>query len=152
MGWRAGLGVACLCLGLTAGPVWAETVVAKRTIRSQAVLAADDIDLRSGVHPGAAARADQVVGLETRVILYAGRPILLSQLAPPALVERNAPVRMIYETAGLRIVTEGRALGRAGLGEMVRVMNLASRSTLTARVTGPGDVVVSNLPPSPESN
>ena len=34
--------------------------------------------------------------MEAKVALYPGRPILASQLGAPALVERNAVVRMAY--------------------------------------------------------
>ncbi|HHX90132.1 MAG TPA: flagellar basal body P-ring formation protein FlgA, partial [Paracoccus sp.] len=36
----------------------------------------------------------------------------------------------------------GRALGRGGAGETIRIMNLASRSTVSGRVAGPGLVEV----------
>jgi len=36
------------------------------------------------------------------------------------------------------ISTEGRALDRAGPGDFIRVMNLTSRATVTARVDGSG--------------
>ena len=36
------------------------------------------------------------------------------------------------------IVTEGRALDRAGIGERLRVLNLSSRTTVTATVQGAG--------------
>ena len=60
----------------------------------------------------------------------------------PALVERNQIVELIFARNGLHIVTEGRALDRAGAGERVRVMNLSSRSTLFGTVTASGTVSV----------
>ena len=49
---------------------------------------------------------------------------------------------MTYARGGLTIVAEGRALGRAGLGERVRVLNLDSKAVVTGRVTGFGEVEV----------
>ncbi len=92
--------------------------------------------------PGAIASIEEAVGLEAKVALYPGRPILLSQLSAPALVERNAVVRMAYVSGPLRIVTEGRVLDRAGKGEMVRVMNLTSKQTVTGVVAADGSIEV----------
>ncbi len=74
--------------------------------------------------------------------LYPGRPILVSQIRAPALVERNAVVRMSYATGPLEIVTEGRALERGAAGDPVRVMNLASRQTVTGTVSPDGSIKV----------
>ena len=92
--------------------------------------------------PGAVGAIELAVGQEAKVALYPGRPILESQLGAPALVERNAVVRMIYADGPLRIVTEGRALDRAAAGEAVRVMNLASRQTVTGTVAPDGSIEV----------
>jgi flagellar basal body P-ring formation protein FlgA len=72
------------------------------------------------------------------VTLYAGRPIPLSALGPPALVERNQVVTLVFQRGGLEIRAEGRALGRGGEGDTIRIMNLASRNTVTGWVTGDG--------------
>lgn len=131
-----------IILGLLCGPVAADTLVAARTIRAQAVLTLDDIKLVPGTTPGAVASISDAVGQETRVVLYAGRPILANQIGAPALVERNAVVSLVFASSVMRISTEGRALGRAGLGERVRVLNIASRHTVFGTVTGSGEVTV----------
>lgn len=123
-----------LALLLAAGPAAAEILVPARTIPARAVIMPEDLVLSDQVVPGAVTDAAQAVGMEARVALYAGRPINPSDLVPPALVERNAVVPLIYQGGGLTIATEGRALDRAGAGELIRVMNLESRTTVTARV------------------
>ena len=128
---------------LAAGAVLAQSVTPVRAIRSQTVLAPEDLALAEEAVPGAIAAIKDAVGLEAKVALYPGRPILLSQLGAPALVERNAVVRMSYMHGPLRIVTEGRALERAAAGEPVRVMNLASRQTVTGTVAADGTIEVS---------
>lgn len=131
-----------LLAALASTPVLADTLVAARTIRAQAVLTADDIKIVPGATPGAVSSAAEALGKETRVVLYAGRPIRLDQIGLPALVERNALVSLVYATPVMRISTEGRALGRAGLGETIRVLNISSRTTVFATVTGPGEATV----------
>lgn len=127
---------------LSAGAVFAQSVTPVRAIRSQTVLAAEDLALAEAAVPGGVASIEAAVGQEARVALYPGRPILASQLRSPALVERNAVVRMSYSSGPLEIVTDGRALDRAGAGEPVRVMNLASKQTVTGTVEPDGSVRV----------
>ena len=123
-------------------PVSAETLVATRTIRAQAILAPSDIALADANTPGALTDPADAVGLEARVVLYAGRPIRPGDLGPPATVTRNQTVTLLYRSCGLTIATEGRALGRGGPGDAIRVMNTASRSTVTGTVTETGAVLV----------
>lgn len=122
----------------------AETVVAARTIRAQQILAPEDLRLVAG--EGAVADPADVIGLEARRTLYAGRPVSLDDLGPPAIVERNEIVPLAYSRGGLQILSEGRALARGGVGEVIRVMNLASRTTIQGRITAEGLVIVGPAP------
>jgi flagellar basal body P-ring formation protein FlgA len=134
-----------MALILLAFPVQAETLVAARTIRAQTILDARDLSVRPGSTPGTLSRIDEAVGLEARVSLYAGRPIRPDDLGPPAVIDRNQIVPLAYQTGRLSILAEGRSLGRAGIGDAVRVMNLASRATVTGRVRADGTVVVGHV-------
>ena len=125
-----------------AGPAAAESLVAARTIRSQSVIVPEDLAVVQQQVPGALAAPGDALGLEARVMLYPGRPIRPEDLGPPALVERNQFVELIFERGGLSIVTDGRALDRAAVGEQVRVMNLTSKSTVSGVVTPRGSVLV----------
>ncbi len=116
--------------------------MAARTLPARTLLVPGDLAHAAAPVPGALSDLAAALGLETRVTLYAGRPIRPGDLGPPALVERNQIVTLAYRQGGIRIRAEGRALGRAGLGEPVRVMNLASRNVLAGRVTGAGLVAV----------
>lgn len=131
-----------LAVVLHAAPIPADTLVAARMIRAQQVLTPEDVALRAGDVPGALGELGQAVGLEARANLYAGRPIRPGDVGPPALVERNQQVVLNYHHAGLAITTEGRALGRGGVGEQIRVMNLASRTTVTGTVLVDGSITV----------
>jgi flagella basal body P-ring formation protein FlgA len=118
------------------------TVVAARAIRPRTVLMPSDVTLAEGATAGALDALEDAVGQEARVAIYQGRPIRPSDLGPPAMVDRNQLVEMRYDNGRLSITAEGRALGRAGAGERVQVMNLDSRMTVTGVVSGPGLVVV----------
>ena len=134
---------AILLLAVWAQAASAETVVAARTIPAQSLIAAEDLVLRDGSVPGGADDPLLLVGMEARVALYAGRPIRVADVGFPAVVERNQIVPLVYDSSGLRIATEGRALDRAGVGEFIRIMNLASRTTVTARIGEDGAAYVS---------
>lgn len=131
-----------LCFLLFAGPAAADTVVAARTIQAQTIISAQDLVLQPGDVPGAESDPALFIGMEARVALYAGRPINVADVGFPAIVDRNELVPLIYDHNGLTIRTEGRALGRAGVGEVIRVMNMSSRNTVSARVGEDGAAYV----------
>ena len=121
---------------------WAETLVTVRTIRSQAILTPGDLTVIAKTIPGTLDNLEQAVGLETRVVLYAGRPIRPGDVGPPALIDRNQIVTLLYRRGSLLIAAEARAMGRGGVGDSLRVMNLTSRSTVTGIVQADGTVTV----------
>ena len=122
--------------------VLAETVVPTRTIRAASIITDIDVGLVAGEMDNAFDSVGDVIGQEARTTLYAGRPILVDDIGPPALVARNQIVPLKFETGGLLISTDGRALERGGVGDRVRVMNLTSRSTLFGLVQPDGSVQV----------
>ncbi|MCZ4352899.1 flagellar basal body P-ring formation chaperone FlgA [Roseovarius aestuarii] len=125
-------------------PAMADTVLAARTIRAQSLIMPQDLVVKQIDVVGAIVDPSKVIGQEARVALYAGRPIRPGDVGPPAVVERNQIISLIYEQSGISITTEGRSLGRAGPGEFVRVMNLSSRLTVSGQVLPDGRVIVSN--------
>lgn len=128
-----------ICLPL---PSIAETLVATQTIRSHTLLMPEHLGVSAATVPGALSHPDQAIGQEARVILYAGRPIRPGDIGPAAIIERNQIVTLRYRSHALSIATEARALGRAGPGDVLRVMNLASRTTVSGVVSPQGDVIV----------
>lgn len=120
----------------------ADSLVATRTIRAQSVVQADDVTLVAAEIPNALGEVADAVGLEARVAIYAGRPISAADLGPAAIIDRNQIVSLAYQSGALAILTEGRALSRGGVGDVIRVMNLASHSTVSGRVSADGTVLV----------
>jgi len=128
------------------GAAIAESVVAARTIRAQSVIGPDDLTMASTAFPGALTDQAEAFGLEARVTIYAGRPVRAGDLGLPAVVERNQIVPISFLSGGLTIQAEGRALTRGGVGEVIRVMNLSSRTTVTGRIAPDGQVIVGAAP------
>lgn len=124
----------------------ADSVVATRTIRAQTVIQAQDLALVPADIPGALIAPDAAVGLEAKVTLYAGRPVHAADLGPPTLIQRNQVVSVVYQIAGLTIHTDGRALERGGVGDVIKVMNLSSHLTVQGTIAADGSVGVSPNP------
>ena len=121
----------------------AQTIVPTHTIRAQSILTGADLEVKPGEATNGISDIEAAIGLETRVTLYAGRPIQFADLGPPAVVDRNQIVRLGYSGPYLNILTDGRALARGGVGDIIQVMNLDSRTTVSGRILSDGPVSVS---------
>ncbi len=119
-----------------------ETVVLERTIRANGIITMNDVRMIEETIPGMISDPLQVAGLEARRILYAGRPIRALDVGPPAIIERNQLVDLIFTSGPLTIATEGRSLGRGSIGERVKVLNLSSRKTVSGKVQKDGRIYV----------
>ncbi len=121
-------------------------VVAARRLALGDVLRPADVRLvrlrAERLRPGAAETLDQVLGLQLRRPLAEGLPLLTADLAPPAVVTKNALVVMLLESPGLSLSVQGRAMESAAQGGLVPVMNLESRAVVEAQAIGPGRVRV----------
>ena len=128
---------------LMACPAVADTIVAARTIPAQTLIGPDDLMAQPTDVPGGTDDPMLLIGMETRTALYAGRPVMPADVGFPAIVDRNQIIPIVYDVGGLTITTEGRALGRGGVGEIIRVMNLTSKATVTAQIGADGAAHVS---------
>ena len=125
--------LACLvllafCRTADSGEVFVTRTLAAGTIVSMPDLSTNDEEARD--------LSEEMVGLEVRRAIYAGHRIVSSDLGPPTLVRRNEVVVMTYRSGALGLRAEGRAMSAGGVGEVVDVMNLSSKRTVRAVVTG----------------
>lgn len=127
---------------LLASQAQADAVVALRTIRAKEVITADAVTIDPSQSAGEVSTLDEVVGQEARIALYPGRPIRVSDVQPPAIVDRNDHVTLVFTTGLLSITAEGRALGRGAAGEVIRAMNLSSRTTVSGQIRSDGKIEV----------
>jgi len=134
-----------LALCLMGSQALADIVVPTRAIRPNELLVPQDFEVKSGDLAGVVNTLDFLEGLEARVALYPGRPIRIQDVGPPALVDRNEIVILVFEYGGLEIRADGRALSRGAIGDRVRVMNTSSRATLFGTVAEDGSVHVSGF-------
>lgn len=131
--------LALLILGTASA---ADIVTPTRTLRPGTLITTADLALKNANQKGVFDTIADVAGQEARVALYAGRPIPFDAIGPPALINRNDIVALQFQTSGLSITTEGRALERGGVGDRVRIMNLSSRATLFGFVQPDGSIKV----------
>ncbi len=123
-------------------PAMSETLVATRVVRPTDVITASDFAVAEIGTVGALASDADIIGLEARTTMYPGRPIMPDHVGPAAIIERNQPITIIFRKGPLIISTDGRALSRGAVGDFVRVMNLASRTTVSGQVMPNGSVEV----------
>lgn len=129
---------------LCASGLTAEAIVAARTLPAQTIIGMNDLVMRDITIAGGETDPLLFVGMETRVAVYAGRPLRVADVGAPAIVERNQIIGLVFEHNGLVITTDGRALERAGPGDVIRIMNLASRNTIRARIDNTGRAIVTH--------
>lgn len=134
--------VATILLMFGCGTAFADTLTTTRLVRANTVISAPDVAVSKSKVPGALSSDIDIVGLEARTTLYPGHPIRPNDVGPPALVERNQPVVIVYKSGGLTIYADARSLSRGAVGEIVKAMNASSRTTVFGRVAPDGTVLV----------
>jgi flagella basal body P-ring formation protein FlgA len=131
-----------------------EAAVLARGVERNEVLKSSDVIIerrpRAEVGNDVASR-DRAVGMQARRQLRVGQALRTSDLAKPDLVQRDQAVTLIYESAGLYLTIRGKALEGGTEGDVVNVLNLQSKRTVSGVVVGRGQVAVSaptpRLPP-----
>ena len=117
-----------------AGPV-----NASRNLPAGTVIAPGDLALSPDSDP---AEADALIGMQTRIAIYAGRPVSPAHLRIPLLVARNQIVPLVFSSGALRIEVTGRALSEGAAGDLIPVMNMTSRQTISAMVEPDGSLLI----------
>jgi flagella basal body P-ring formation protein FlgA len=127
---------------LAASEVAADILVPVRMIRAREIVAAADLIPDPATIAGALSDPADLIGPEAQVALYPGRPIRPGDVGPPALVDRNDLIVLVFRRGGLSILADGRSLGRGAVGDRIRAMNMDSRVTVSGRILADGTVEV----------
>ncbi|WP_306029844.1 flagellar basal body P-ring formation chaperone FlgA [Stappia sp. MMSF_3263] len=83
-----------------------------------------------------------IVGLAARRSIQAGRPLRAIDFEQPVLVKRGAKVTLVYQTAGMTLTTIGQAMSNGAKGDVIDILNLQSRRTVTGIVRAHDQIVV----------
>jgi flagella basal body P-ring formation protein FlgA len=128
-----------------------ETIVPRRQIAPGEVLSAADLTLarrpKTELGPNVLLTAEQAIGLASKQSLRPGQAIRQSDLVKPQLVARNEAVTITYAVPGIVVSIRGQALEPGGAGDVINVVNVQSKKTIQATVSGPGRVSVASTTP-----
>ncbi|MEH6951077.1 flagellar basal body P-ring formation chaperone FlgA [Nitrobacter sp. NHB1] len=94
-----------------------------------------------------AASRDRVIGMQVRRQMRAGQALRSTDLTKPDLVQRDEAVTLIYQAAGIYLTVRGKATEAGTEGDVVSVLNLQSKRTVSGVVVGRGQVSVSPVAP-----
>jgi flagella basal body P-ring formation protein FlgA len=123
-----------------------EAAVLTRNVERGEILKSSDViterRARAELATDAAAR-NTAVGMQMRKQLHAGQPLRTADLAKPDLVQRDQNVTLIYESDGLYLTIRGKALDGGAEGDVVNVLNLQSKRTISGVVIGREQVAIS---------
>lgn len=90
----------------------------------------------------AATDPDAVIGLAARRTLRAGAAVAARDVAAPQVVKANEVVTLTFDEGGITLMLQAKALSGGGVGDTINALNVTSRKTLQAVVSGPGQALV----------
>jgi flagella basal body P-ring formation protein FlgA len=136
-----------------------EAAVVTRNVERSDVLKSSDVvtERRPKAEVGGdVAVRSRAVGMQMRKQLRAGQAIKTADLVKPDLVQRDDNVTLIFESAGLYLTVRGKAMEAGTEGDVVNVLNLQSKRTVSGVVIGRDQVAISvatpRLPPATDAS
>lgn len=121
--------------------VFRDAVVAAAPLIAHQVISEADVETRrvdiSSARGRTFSSVGEVVGMETTCYLQAASVLTAQSLAQPILVRRGEVVQLVASRPGFVIRATGIAQADGRRGQVVRVLNPASRRVVDAEVTGP---------------
>lgn len=120
--------------------------VLKNALRAGDVISNSDIDFVSmrdaDLSDNTIIDAEKLKGLTPRRGISAMKPVTTTDVVMPTLVKKGEAVTMALNHGNIRLTAQGKALEDGAEGEVVRILNVSSRQTVEAVVTGPKTVSV----------
>ncbi|MBK1670070.1 flagella basal body P-ring formation protein FlgA [Rhodovibrio sodomensis] len=86
--------------------------------------------------------AGKLVGMSARRSIRPDRPVRATDVTAPVLVPRNSLVTLMLQNEQMRLTAQGRALQDGAKGEVIRVVNTKSNTTVSGVVVAGGTVAV----------
>ncbi len=120
-------------------------VLARPLLKGEIVTAADvtmERRRRSELAADVVTDMSRIAGNAVRRAMGKGSLIRDADVQRPEAVERNALILMTYEQPGLNLSMRGKALAAGAVGDVIQVVNLNSKRTVEAVITGPNRAAV----------
>jgi len=121
-----------------------EVLTYARNLNAGEVLQAQDLVWAkvAAAPSDAVSDADQAIGMAARRPLRAGAPSQGRDLAAALVIKAGDPVTVTWADGGVQLSLQGKAQANAAVGDALPVLNPASKKTVQAIVTGPGQALV----------
>ncbi|MCB9988737.1 MAG: flagellar basal body P-ring formation protein FlgA [Rhodospirillales bacterium] len=87
---------------------------------------------------------DDLLGMTPRRMALSGQPLRAGELIHPEVVERGAKITLVYKEGPLNLTARGKAMQNGAVGDLIRVVNLASNRTVEGFVSGPQEVTIAS--------
>ncbi len=120
-------------------------VPVRRMMPGDVITAEDLAELRlpqARIGAFAVATRDELIGMQVRRMLTEGRPVMVQSVMEPLVIDRGDLVTIRYADGPLQLTAPGRALSDAHRGQEVRIVNLASNTSLVGIAANEGIVEV----------
>ncbi len=123
-----------------------EVPILRSTIRQGMIIGERDVEMISireaELDHDTVMHKDELVGMTARRIVLQGKPLKITELEAPQIVERGELVTMFVNHKGMRLSAQAKALENGAKGDVIRVSNISSSKTLNAQVIGQREVRV----------
>ena len=86
--------------------------------------------------------ADAAIGKTVRRPLRSGAPVAAHDLSASLVIKRDDIVEVTYQSEGISLILQGKAMADAAAGDPVAIENTASKKVIQAVTTGPDEAVV----------
>jgi flagella basal body P-ring formation protein FlgA len=86
--------------------------------------------------------ADAVIGKAAKRPLREGAAAAMRDVSAPQVIKSGDIIAVAFESGGIRLVLQARAMGAAAAGEPLNVMNPSSRKVIQVVALGPGEAAV----------
>ena len=83
-----------------------------------------------------------VIGKAARRPLRAGTAVSQADLSAPKVIKKDEMVTVAFSADGIKLVLQGKALSGAAVGDVVDILNPASKKVIQAVASGPDQAVV----------
>lgn len=83
-----------------------------------------------------------VIGQAARRPLRAGTAVSLADLSAPKVIRKDDMVTVAFAADGIKLVLQGKALSGAAVGDVIDILNPASKKVIQAVASGPDQAVV----------
>ena len=86
--------------------------------------------------------ADAVIGMAARRPLREGSAVSLRDVSTPQVIRKDDMIAVVFALGGVNLTLQAKAMEGATAGQVLNVINPASKKVIQAVATGPGQAIV----------